>query len=295
MAESAGFIGLGHMGAPMARNLMKNQMKVYVYNRTKEKAAPLLKEGAQFVESPKEMFSRSKIVFSMVSDDDALQQITVGPEGILHNAKPGSIHVSMSTVSPTMIHDLEIEHTKKGAALLSAPVFGRPEAAGQQKLWICLAGEAEAKKKITPLLLSMGQKIFDFGELPEKANVVKIAGNFLILSNVELLAEVFAFLQKNESDPLSFHTFISETLFSSPIVKGYGKRILDRDFQEVGFRMDLGLKDLQLVLTSAGDVKVPMPMANLLRDRLLTGIAKGRQHLDWSAISSLPFEDAGLS
>jgi len=294
MIMTAGFVGLGHMGNPMARNLIKNQVKLLVYNRTKEKAFPLLKEGAEFVESPQELFQKTSILFSMVSNDEALKEVTLGPKGLLENEKPGSIHVSMSTVSPALIHDLRIQHQKKGITLLSEPVFGRPDAAKEQKLWICLGGESEAKNRVLPLLLFMGQKVFDFGETPEAANAVKLAGNFLILSNVEILSEAFAFIQKSGGNLAAFNTMIGEALLPSPIVKGYGKRVLDRDFKEGGFRMELGLKDINLLLQSADSARVPMPIATLLHNRLLSGIAKDRGYLDWSAIFFSAFEDAGL-
>jgi 3-hydroxyisobutyrate dehydrogenase-like beta-hydroxyacid dehydrogenase len=294
MPLTAGFIGLGNMGFPMAHNLIKNQVQLFVYNRTKEKALPLVQQGARLVGSPRELFQKTPIVCTMVSNDEALEEVTLGPNGLLAGGRPGAIHVSMSTVSPDLIHTLAEEHAKKGMILLSAPVFGRPEAAEQQKLWICLAGDKQAKKNVEPLMMFMNQKVFDIGEVPEQANVMKIAGNFLILSNVELLTEAFSFIQKSGADVSAFHNLICETLFSSPIVKGYGKRVIDRDFKEGGFRMELGFKDISLVLQKAEASLVPMPIANLLRDRLLSGMAKNRGRLDWTAIALSVFEDAGL-
>ncbi len=293
MTLSAGFIGLGYMGTPMAENLMKNGVKLFVYNRTKDKAADLIKKGAEWVGVPRDLFQKTSIVFSMVANDEALLAITLGPGGLLEQGKPGLIHVSMSTVSPDLIRELTTEHQKKGIALLSAPVFGRPEMAQEKKLNICLAGSTEAKKKVSPLLKFMGQKIYDFGESPEKANLIKIAGNFLILSNIEIVSEAFAFIQKNGGNIEDFNTVISEVLFPS-VMGGYGFRIVSRSFEPVGLKMELGLKDIGLLLKSATDAKIPMPIAHLLQCRLLTGLAKNRAHLDWSAISLSSFEDAGM-
>jgi 3-hydroxyisobutyrate dehydrogenase-like beta-hydroxyacid dehydrogenase len=173
-------------------------------------------------------------------------------------------------------------------------VFGRPDAAAEQRLTICVAGEATAKKTVFPYLQFMGQKVFDFGDTPEKVNCVKIAGNFLILANVEILAEAFAFIQKSGVDPQAFYTMLSESLLPSPVVKGYGKRLLERNFKEGGFRMELGAKDINLLLQHANLAKTPMPVASLLHNRLLTSLAKMRGNLDWSAIFVSVFEDAGV-
>lgn len=294
MTTTAGFIGLGNMGLPMARSMLKNSVKLFVYNRTKEKAFPLQQEGATLVETPRDLFPNTSIIFSMVANDEALEAVTLGPTGILATAKPGTIHVSMSTVSPSLIHDLQIEHQKKGVSLLSAPVFGRPDAAAAQKLTICVAGEEKAKKEAEPLLRFMGQKLFDLGKIPEQANCVKVAGNFIILSNVEIFAEAFAYIQKSGADLNAFYTLLDEALFSSSIIKKYGKRLLEHDYKEGGFRMELGHKDINLLLQSANQTKVPMPIANLLHDRLVSGLAKNRGNLDWSAIFVSVFEDANL-
>ena len=294
MSMQASFIGLGNMGMPMSRNLMKNGVKVYVYNRSKEKADPLINEGAQLLSSPGEAFDKTSIVFSMVANDTAHRDIVEGKNGLLAKAKPGCIHVSMSTISPEISREFALKYKEKGAIYLSAPVFGRPEVAGQQKLWICVSGEPIAKKQIEPFLLKMGQKVFDFGDLPEFANIVKLSGNFMILSTMEMLSEAFAYLEKCGISSETYHNFLSNSLFSSVVVQTYGGVIAHKKFTPPGLTMELGLKDINLFLQSAGAMKVPVPMASLIHDRLLAGIANHRGKMDWSAISLISLEQAGL-
>lgn len=291
MGEKISFLGLGNMGTPMAKNLLKNGANLSVYNRTKERAEPLIKSGASYLESPKDAFKESTIVFSMVANDNALMEIVEGPNGILANGRPGSIHVSCSTVDPATIEKLAKSHKDKGVTLISAPVFGRPEVAEKQALWICVAGDTQAKQRVEPFLKMMGQKVYDFGDKPESANNVKVTGNFLILAVSELLAEAFTVLDRNEVNPGAFLDLITDSIFPSPVFKTYGKIILDEKFTPPGFKLPLGLKDISIFLKAAEKVKSNPPVALILRDRLNKSIEKGRSELDWSAISLLSKEE----
>lgn len=295
MTTAVSFIGLGSMGNAMATNLIRNGVQLFVYNRSKEKADGLLNQGAQWLNSPREAFDKAPIVFSMVANDQALQAISDGPEGLLQNPKPGAIHVSMSTVSPALCRKLNAKHQEKGVVYLAAPVFGRPEAAAQQALIICLAGDLAAKQKVEPLLRLLGKKIHDFGEDPSVSSSVKLTGNFLILSMVELLAEAYAFAEKSDVPLETLHTLLTESLLPMPIVKTYGRIILERHFSPAGFKMTLGLKDIDLFLRTADSLRVPSPIAGLLHDRLMTGLANKRDDLDWSAIALTVMEEAGLA
>lgn len=287
METSVSFIGLGNMGTPMAMNLLKHGVKLNVFNRTREKAEPLIKAGAKLLEKPSEAFKNSSIVFSMLANDEALKDITEGPDGLLKNAHQGCIHVSLSTVAPDTIKLLTEKHQMNGTQLVTATVFGRPDVAERQELWICLAGDEEAKKQVRPFVQMLGKKIYDFGPHPETANFVKISGNFMILSVIEMLGEAFAVVKKNGIDPQQFLSLMTETLFPSPVYQTYGKIISQQKFSPPGFKMPLGLKDLELFLSSSKGFSLDLPLADLLKDRLLTGIKNGNEDLDWSAISLL--------
>lgn len=295
MSESIGFIGIGTMGRPMATSLLKAGYTVKAYNRDEQKTEPLVKAGAQKAERPRDTVQPGGIVISMVANDDALEQVTLGPDGVLTTLGPGGIHISMSTISPALAQRLTELHTQQRSTFVSAPVFGRPEAAAAQKLWIALAGEPSARERIRPVLESLGQSIFEFGDEPFKANVVKISGNFLIAAAMEAMGEIFVLAEKNDISRRTLIDMFSQTMFASPIYKNYGTKIAERNFDEVGFLLKLGLKDIDLIQAHAKESAAPMPIASLLHDRLLSGVAKGRGERDWMELTRGIDEDAGLS
>jgi len=290
MGEKISFIGLGNMGTPMALNLLKNGANLSVYNRTRKKADPLIKAGAKFLEKPSDAFKDSSIVFSMLANDEALIEITEGVDGLLKSAHEGCIHVSLSTVAPDTIKRLEPKHKEKKARLITATVFGRPDVAERQELWICTAGDEDAKKKVNPFLQVFGKKIYDFGPTPQTANLVKLSGNFMILSTIEMLSEAFAVVKKNGVNPEQFLALMTDTLFPSPVFRTYGKIITKQEFSPPGFKMPLGLKDLNLFLASSEEFSLDLPLANVLKERMLKAIDKGLGEKDWSAISLLSLE-----
>jgi 3-hydroxyisobutyrate dehydrogenase-like beta-hydroxyacid dehydrogenase len=293
MSEMIGFIGLGHMGQAMASSLLKAGYILTVYNRTLSKAEALTAKGARLAHQPSEAVTKGGIVISMVANDQALEEIVMSP-GFLERLGPGGIHLSMSTVSPEISRKLAQLHAQHGSIYLAAPVFGRPEAAAAQKLWICLAGPQLARERVQPVLKALGQGIFDFGEDPGAANIVKLCGNFLILSAMEAMAEALALAEKSGMDRSAVSDMLTHTLFSAPIYQIYSKMIAEKRHTPAGFRQTLGLKDLNLVRDVAEHATMPMPFASLLHDRLLEGIAKGRGEMDWSALSLDVLENAGL-
>jgi 3-hydroxyisobutyrate dehydrogenase-like beta-hydroxyacid dehydrogenase len=179
--------------------------------------------------------------------------------------------------------------------MLAAPVFGRPDAAKAKQLRICVSGAADAKAKVRPILEAMGQGIFDFGEQTEAANVVKLAGNFMIAAAMEAMAEALAMVRKSGVDPIATIGMLTTTLFAAPVYQGYGAAIAHQRFTPAGFRLPLGLKDIDLVLKTASEARAPMPTASLLHDRFIAALAKGRAEMDWSALALGAADDAGLT
>jgi 3-hydroxyisobutyrate dehydrogenase-like beta-hydroxyacid dehydrogenase len=290
-----GFIGLGSMGLPMASNLLAAGHKLRVYNRTASKADALLKQGAELVSHSAAVASPGGVAITMLSDDATLEAMVVGVDTIAHRLAPGGIHISMSTIAPATSRKLAQYHAENGSIYVAAPVFGRPEAAHAKRLWICTSGPHQAKHKIAPILNAMGQKTFDFGEEPGAANAVKLSGNFLIAAAMESMAEALAMVEKSGVDRVAAMEMISSTLFACPVYQGYGNAIAHMRHTPAGFRLPLGLKDVELVLKTGGEVRVPMPVAAILRDRLLASIANGREEMDWSALALGARDDAGLA
>jgi 3-hydroxyisobutyrate dehydrogenase-like beta-hydroxyacid dehydrogenase len=295
MNTEIGFVGLGAMGAPMAANLIAAGYKLRVYNRTASKAEALVAMGATRVERPGDAPPPGGIVITMVADDAALENVTLGAGGLAERLGRGGIHISMSTVAPATARRLAQHHATHGSTYIAAPVFGRPDAAKAKKLWILASGPAAQRAAIRPVLEAMGQAIFDFGDDPGAANVAKLAGNFLIAANLEAMSEAFAMAEKQGVDQAAVADMLAKTLFACPIYQNYGKMVSEKRFTPVGFRMPLGLKDVELTLRTAAEVTVPMPTASLVRDRFLASLAKGRGEMDWAAIALSVLDDAGLT
>ncbi|HEY9620296.1 MAG TPA: NAD(P)-dependent oxidoreductase [Crinalium sp.] len=295
MNTNIGFVGLGSMGLPMATNLIKAGYKLRVYNRTADKARSLVEQGAELVEHPADAVEPGGIVVSMVSNDQVLESVTLGENGILSRLGADGVHLAMSTVAPATTRTLAQQHEQIGAHYLAAPVFGRPDAAAAAKLWICVSGKPEIKQRVRPLLDALGQGVFDFGDEVGNANVVKLAGNFLILSAIEAMSEAYTLAEKNGIDRQQIADLFGQTLFACPIYQNYGRMVAQEKLEPVGFKLSLGLKDATLALQTAQESQMPMPLASLVRDRLLSALAKGRGEVDWAGGMALGVsEDAGL-
>ena len=294
MADSVGFIGLGNMGEPIAGCLLKAGYAVRVFNRTASKAEPLVKEGARLVGHAGDVAEAGGIVLTMLSDDRVVEQICGEPGGFIEKLGADGIHISLSTISPAAARRLAEQHRKFQVTYVGAPVFGRPEAAAAKRLNVVVSGAPEAKKRIAPILAAIAQATFDFGEAPDAANVVKVCGNFMIASAIQTMAEAITLAQKNGIDAAKMIDMLAQTIFACPIYQGYGKALAAERFEPVGFRMALGLKDVNLSLETAAASTMPMPIASLLHDRLLANIARGRGDMDWLAVSLGIAEDAGL-
>lgn len=292
MPESVAFVGLGRMGLLMASRLLDAGFPLRVYNRSPEKARALVDRGAKLAASAADAITPGGILLTMVADDRALE--SVASDATAKSLGAGGLHISMSTVLPATTENLAAAHERHGASFIAAPVFGRPEAAGAGKLWICASGPAQAKARAKAVFEVLSQGVFDFGEAIGAANVVKLSGNFLIMAAVEAMAEASALAEKNGIPRAALLNMFTQTLFGCPIYQNYSKRLIDADFDKVGFSLPLVLKDMNLALQTAGASNVPMPTLSLLRDRCLAALAKGRAELDAIAIVLETVESAGL-
>jgi len=289
-----GFIGIGRMGAGMVRSLLRAGHRVTVYNRTRDKADALRRDGAAVAASVAEA-CRADAVVTMLADDNAVEALVLGPAGVAASLPAGALHISSGTISVALARRLADAHDRAGQRVISAPVFGRPEAADAGRLFVIAAGASSDVERAAPVLDAFGQRTFSVSERPETANVVKLSGNFLIASTIEALGEALALVEKSGVAPRAFVDIITSTLFDAPIYRTYGVLIAERRFEPAGFAAPLGYKDVKLALTAAEDMRVPMPLASLLHDRFLALLAQGGEHLDWSAIGRLPAVEAGLA
>jgi 3-hydroxyisobutyrate dehydrogenase-like beta-hydroxyacid dehydrogenase len=294
MNLEAGFIGLGAMGLPIASNLHGAGVKLRVFNRTPSKAQSLVAKGAVAAVSPGEAAAPGGVVMTMLADDAAVESMVMGEGGLAARLAPGGIHVSMSTIAPATARRLAHYHTEHDSIYVASPVFGRPDAAAARQLVICTSGPAAAKERVRPLQEIVGRTLFDYGEDPGAANVAKLAGNFLIAAALEAMAEAFTMAERNGVDRQQVAGMLAQTLFACPIYQRYGEMVAAKRHTPAGFKLPLGLKDVELVLKTAGEARVPMPVAALLRDRMIAGLAHGREEMDWSALALGVLDDAGI-
>lgn len=291
---NVGFIGLGRMGAGMAANLLKAGYRMTVYNRTPAKEGALIAQGAKAATNIAEA-CQGDAVITMLANDEAVETVAFGRDGVIANLSPGTLHVSSSTISVDLSQRLTEAHGKSGQHFVAAPVFGRPDAAATGRLFVVAGGEPAALDAAAPLLKAIAQKTFVISDAPKSANLVKLSGNFLGASVIESLGEALALIAKGGIDPKRYLEFLTSTLFDAPVYKTYGALLAGGHFTPAGFAAPLGQKDIRLVLSAAEDLRVPMPVASLLRDRFLSLIARGGEDLDWSAIGRLAAADAGIA
>jgi 3-hydroxyisobutyrate dehydrogenase-like beta-hydroxyacid dehydrogenase len=294
MPSTIGFIGLGSMGQPMATNLLKAGHPLRVWNRSPGPVAALAARGATSVSRPEDVAERGGIVISSLSNDQVLDELVGTNDEFLRRLGPGGIHISASTISPDTSRRLAKEHQRHGVTYLTSPVLGRPDAAAAAKLRIFLSGPDEAKKRVLPILRVLGQDVFDLGEDPGAANVLKLAWNFLLAAAIGSMAEAFALAEKNGIGRSLVADLLLKTIFDCPAYRNYAPQIAEQRYQPALFKLSLGLKDVSLALQTAASSKVPMPLASMLHDQFLAAEAKGRGNLDWTALAGEVSEAAGL-
>jgi 3-hydroxyisobutyrate dehydrogenase-like beta-hydroxyacid dehydrogenase len=289
-----GFIGLGSMGSAIARNLIKAHHEVTVYNRTRSRAEELRPLGARVAESPTEAASDAEVLITMLADDRAVEEVVFTNGKAIDALPAGAVHISMSTISVALARRLVEAHSEKQQYYLSATVFGRPDAAAAAKLFVVAAGPPDQIERCQPIFDAIGQKTFIVGESAPASNVVKLAGNFLITTVIESLAEAFALIRKNGLDPKAFLEVLTGSLFDAPAYRNYGNIIAAEKFEPPGFKLPLGFKDNRLLIAAAEESSVPMPMASLIHDRFLAALAQGLSESDWASIALVSYKNAGL-
>ncbi len=275
MGNKIGFIGLGKMGLPIAHNLIATGYHLQVYNRTTAKADELTQDAITICKTPAEAASNVEVVITMLTDDDTVKDVVCGENGILKTLQKGGVHISMSTISPNISQELAHLHVNAGNSYVTAPVFGRPEAAAAKKLWICTSGDEAAKNIAKPILNCLGQDVIDFGTDAGSANVIKIVGNFMSISTVEIMAEALALAERNGLDRAQVANFFGSTMFNAPVYQNYGRLIAEKRFQPVGFKTKLGYKDTGLAFSLAEQSNLPLPVCATIHNRMLTAVNKG--------------------
>jgi 3-hydroxyisobutyrate dehydrogenase-like beta-hydroxyacid dehydrogenase len=293
-----GFIGLGRMGEAMAANLAAADREVTAYVRRAPQIDRLAALGLRATTRIADVLG-CEFIITMLPDDDAVSEVVLGraddrADGLVQRMLPGAIHLSMSTISPALAARLAGEQARRGQGYVAAPVFGNPDAAKARQLYIIAAGAADDLDRCEPIFAALGQRAFRVGDDPATANLVKLAGNAMSAVTLEIMGEVLAFARKSGCDPQQLLAIFTATMFDGRIHKIYGGKIAAEQYASGGFVFPLALKDVRLALEAAERAGVPMPAVSVVRDRLITGIARGYSQRDWTALGLLAAEEAGL-
>jgi len=289
-----GFVGLGAMGEAMARRLQQAGHDLTVWNRTRSKADALERAGAFVAETPAALARRSDIVFSMLFDDATTQKASFGAHGIAEGLREGGLHICCSTLSLEQARRLRDGHGERGQAYVTANVLGRPPAAQDGSLYVIAAGEAVQIERAMPLFECLGQRVFIAGSDPVQANLVKLSLNFMIYSTIEQMAEVFTLNEKLGTDPAMTFEIMTNSFYTAPVHRNYGKLMVEQDYDHPGAPVTLGLKDVAMFLAAGSEQKVPLPFASVIRDRLLASVAAGDSERDFVVLQERVRQEAGL-
>jgi 3-hydroxyisobutyrate dehydrogenase-like beta-hydroxyacid dehydrogenase len=282
------------MGSAIAGRVAGGGHELVVWNRSPGKAAPLEAGGARVAASIAEACAEREVVITMLADDEALREVALGPGGLRESLATGAIHMPMGTHGVEVIEELAAEHASAGQVLVAVPVLGRPEVAAQGQLGLVPAGPPDAVERCRPLFEVIGRRVIEAGERPEGATAVKLAHNFVLGAAIETMGEAFALVRKYAIEPQVLYDVLTDVLFDAPAYKVYGRIIAEEAYDEVGFTVTLALKDANLILGAGDAARVPLPSANIYRDRLLSAVAHGDGELDWAVIAREQAQASGL-
>jgi 3-hydroxyisobutyrate dehydrogenase-like beta-hydroxyacid dehydrogenase len=289
-----GFIGLGRMGVGMAGRLVDAGHTLAVYNRTAQRGEKLRERGAVLAETPEAAARGAEVVFTMLADDPAVEHVVFAADGILAAMDNNAVHVSASTISVSLARRLMAAHARAGQRYVSAPVFGRPDAAAAGRLFVVAGGPDDVVAYLQPLFEAIGQRTYRMSADPSNANLVKLSGNFMLFAAIEALAEAFALVRKAGVDVAAFKDLLTSSLFNAPVYHTYGDLLVSANDQNAGFTVPLALKDVRLAIAAAESLRVPMPVASLVHDAFVSAMARGYENRDQAVLGRVAAENAGI-
>ena len=289
-----GFIGLGRMGHGMAKRILNAGHDLAIYDKNPMALRELGSDGANVASSISEVVATREVIISMLPTDEALEELVFATGGLLESMPKGSIHMPSGTHSIEIIRRLTNAHTNANQILVAGHVLGRPDLASEGQLTIVPGGPADALETLRPIFDLLAKKTFIAGDVPEASTAVKIANNFVLGSAIEAIGESMALVKKFGVDPQLFQRILTEGLFGSPAYQIYGQIIVDESYDQVGASVQIGLKDANLALAAGEAVNVPLPCANVWRDRLLSARAHGDGDLDWAVMAREQARASGI-
>lgn len=292
MKTRVGFLGLGLMGQAMAGRLLDSGFPVMVWNRTREKAEPLVQRGAVWAESPAAAAADCEVLCSMVADDAALGAVALGKHAALARAREKTIHVDFSTVSPRASANLARAYDERGAAFLHSPVLGNRQQAADGTLLLFVGGQRAAYERVQGILDCFSRRQWYFAEVTQ-ATHMKLACNLLLANMMGSLVQALVFAEKAKIGPARLLEVIEASHVSTPMFSRKGRTILERNFQP-NFYLSNMLKDINLIADAAATLGVPLPLLAVLRELYVAGQAQGLAQQDYSAVVRVLERMAGV-
>jgi 3-hydroxyisobutyrate dehydrogenase-like beta-hydroxyacid dehydrogenase len=279
-----GFVGLGSMGTAMVGRLLETGVQVAVWNRTPERAAAIIEQGARLVDTVSDLFD-ADIVLSMLANDSAVEQTF--SDDVLARVPQGRIHVNMATVSVACAAAVAARHEAAGVGYLAAPVLGRPPVAAAGQLTILAAGAEGLLERAEPVLAVLGKRTWRFGGKPDQANLVKIGMNYMLIHALQGIAESMTLVETAGVDPAEFIELATSSFFPGPVYSTYGGLMARREYLPPAFTTELGLKDVTLARTAAQAQGVDLPFADGLTGIFEAALATGLAESDWASIAEV--------
>ncbi|HER27439.1 MAG TPA: NAD(P)-dependent oxidoreductase [Rhodospirillales bacterium] len=289
-----GFVGLGRMGAAMAPRLLDAGHDLGVFDLNQQHTATLGQAGAKVAASLAELCQHQDVIITMLPTDQALEAVTLGEHGLVASMTGSTIHMTSGTHSVATIQSVDGAHKEAGQSFVASHVLGRPDLAAKGEIGLVPAGPSEAVNFLTPVFEALGRRVFDAGEDPASAAAVKIAHNFVLGCAIEAIGEGMALVRKYGVDSSLLYDVLTEGLFDSIAYKVYGEIIARESWDALGASAVIGLKDANLALQAGQAVGVPLPSANVWRDRLLAACKKGDAENDWAVMAREQFRASGL-
>lgn len=292
MAQTIGFIGLGIMGRPMARNLLRAGYGLIVHSRSRPPVDALVAEGALDGGSPKRVAEQSRVIITMLPDSPEVRQVVLGPDGVIEGIQRGAVLIDMSTISPIVTKDIAAAVEAKGAVMLDAPVSGGEKGAIEGTLSIMVGGREDVVERVRPVLGAMGKNIVRIGEVGA-GQVAKACNQIVVGVTIQAVSEALTLARKAGVDPARVREALLGGFAQSRILDAHGQRILDRNFTP-GFTVRLHHKDLGIALATGRATGTPLLATGLVHEVLGALRAQGEEDLDHSAIARIVERLAGL-
>jgi len=279
-------IGVGSMGAAIARNLLRAGFQVGVWNRDRSKVAPLVEAGATAVESVADAFCTAGVVLSVLANDAAFRSVFLD-SGVLDHAAHGVVHTNMATISPDLAREAAMAHDAAGVGYVASPMFGPPPVAEAGKLNIITAGDPASVQRVQRVLDAISARCWPLSDVPEQANLVKVAGNLVVSSAIQVLSEAVSLAESGGIDATWFVDMLTSTIVPGPVYGTVGERVATCRFEPVGFSAVGGRKDVDLARTAAAESGLRLPVADLLSGFLTEAIDTGHGQQDWTYLAEM--------